>query len=193
MRNTNKQAFTLVELIVVITILAILGTIAFLSLQGYSQDAKNTKVITNVSSLVTAIETKTAGNNGVYLKDVITSDSNVEIDNTLKVNSGSVINSSGVSYAAGPVDYKALKIKQDDFQFADNKWNPKPYIAGYAVVKDFVAYEVAGNIFDAAGNATVSLKWNYYKVSDANDAASLISASWASKTPVIDGDKAELY
>jgi len=33
----NKKAFTLVELIVVITILAILWTIAFISLQGYSR------------------------------------------------------------------------------------------------------------------------------------------------------------
>jgi prepilin-type N-terminal cleavage/methylation domain-containing protein len=48
MRNTKKQAFTLVELIVVITILAILGTIAFISLQGYSQDAKNSKVTSDL-------------------------------------------------------------------------------------------------------------------------------------------------
>ena len=57
MKNTNK-AFTLVELIVVITILAILGTIAFISLQGYSQDAKNAKVSSDLRTMVTAIETK---------------------------------------------------------------------------------------------------------------------------------------
>jgi prepilin-type N-terminal cleavage/methylation domain-containing protein len=56
MKNTNK-AFTLVELIVVITILAILGTIAFISLQGYSQDAKNSKVVSDTRTIVTAIET----------------------------------------------------------------------------------------------------------------------------------------
>ena len=39
--NFNKKGFTLVELIVVITILAILGTIAFLSLQGYSKKSRN--------------------------------------------------------------------------------------------------------------------------------------------------------
>jgi len=39
--NYNKKGFTLVELIVVITILAVLGTIAFLSLQGYSKKSRN--------------------------------------------------------------------------------------------------------------------------------------------------------
>jgi len=40
------QAFTLVELIVVITILAILGTIGFISLQGYAVVARDTTRIT---------------------------------------------------------------------------------------------------------------------------------------------------
>jgi len=39
--NKQKKAFTLVELIVVITILAILWTIAFISLQWYSKDTRN--------------------------------------------------------------------------------------------------------------------------------------------------------
>jgi prepilin-type N-terminal cleavage/methylation domain-containing protein len=43
MNLKTKKAFTLVELIVVITILAILWTIAFLSLQWYSADARNSK------------------------------------------------------------------------------------------------------------------------------------------------------
>jgi len=59
MRNTKKQAFTLVELIVVITILAILGTIAFISLQGYSQDAKNSKVTNDISSIAQKVNIRT--------------------------------------------------------------------------------------------------------------------------------------
>lgn len=39
----NIKAFTLVELIVVITILAILWTIAFISLQWYTRDARSLK------------------------------------------------------------------------------------------------------------------------------------------------------
>ncbi len=43
--------FTLVELVVVITILAILGTIGFLSIQGYSASARDGARISNLSNL----------------------------------------------------------------------------------------------------------------------------------------------
>ena len=48
MRQTSSYAFTLVELIVVITILAILGTIGFLSINGYSQNARNSTRISDL-------------------------------------------------------------------------------------------------------------------------------------------------
>jgi len=54
--NKQKQAFTLVELIVVITILAILGTIAFISLQWYSKDARDSIRISDISSIKTSLE-----------------------------------------------------------------------------------------------------------------------------------------
>ena len=52
----RKRAFTLVELIVVITILAILGTIAFISLQWYSADARNSTRISNINNIKTSLE-----------------------------------------------------------------------------------------------------------------------------------------
>ena len=52
----NKQAFTLVELIVSITILSILGTIAFLSLQWYSQDARNSTRLADLWSIESSLE-----------------------------------------------------------------------------------------------------------------------------------------
>ena len=48
--------FTLVELIVVITILAILGTIAFISLQWYSTNARDSTRISDVWSMKTSLE-----------------------------------------------------------------------------------------------------------------------------------------
>jgi prepilin-type N-terminal cleavage/methylation domain-containing protein len=68
----NLGAFTLVELIVVITILAILGTIAFISLQGYSQDAKNSKVSSDLRTLISAIETASAESNDFGITDLVT-------------------------------------------------------------------------------------------------------------------------
>ena len=50
MKNVSK-GFTLVELIVVITILAILWTIAFLSLQGYSQNARDWVRVSDIKNI----------------------------------------------------------------------------------------------------------------------------------------------
>ncbi|MFZ3232185.1 MAG: type II secretion system protein [Patescibacteria group bacterium] len=62
------KGFTLVELIVVITVLAILATVGFLALSGYSQDAKDSAVKANVRSVYTAIVTESAltGNSPRY-------------------------------------------------------------------------------------------------------------------------------
>ncbi len=51
----NKKAFTLVELIVVITILAILWTIAFLSFQWYSRDARNSVRVSDFANIKKAM------------------------------------------------------------------------------------------------------------------------------------------
>ena len=55
--NTGtKNAFTLVELIVVITILAILWTIAFISLQWYSAQARDSKRVSDIQNIKKSLE-----------------------------------------------------------------------------------------------------------------------------------------
>jgi len=55
--NTGtKNAFTLVELIVVITILAILWTIAFISLQWYSAQARDTTRVSDIQNIKKSLE-----------------------------------------------------------------------------------------------------------------------------------------
>lgn len=55
MRNYKRYAFTLVELIVVITILAILGTIAFISMRNYAQSARNSHRISDMKIIEKAM------------------------------------------------------------------------------------------------------------------------------------------
>lgn len=54
--NKQKQAFTLMELIITIIILAILWTIAFIALQWYSTSARDSTRITDLSSMRSSLE-----------------------------------------------------------------------------------------------------------------------------------------
>jgi len=54
--KSNELGFTLVELIVVITILAILWTIAFISLQWYSAQARDSKRLSDISNIKKSLE-----------------------------------------------------------------------------------------------------------------------------------------
>jgi prepilin-type N-terminal cleavage/methylation domain-containing protein len=115
MKNLTKKGFTLVELIVVITILAILGTIAFISLQGESQNAKNSKVISDLRTMVTAIEVgSTKGN--FTLGDIVTGDRSATngITNTetitIKTSTGANTQAaiSTVTYKVGTLDFAKI-------------------------------------------------------------------------------------
>ncbi len=56
MISQNKKAFTLVELIVVIIIIAILWTIAFISLQWYSKSARDVRRTTDIQNIKKSLE-----------------------------------------------------------------------------------------------------------------------------------------
>jgi prepilin-type N-terminal cleavage/methylation domain-containing protein len=55
-KQNNSLWFTLVELIVVITILAILWTIAFISLQWYSAQARDSKRLSDIQNIKSSLE-----------------------------------------------------------------------------------------------------------------------------------------
>ena len=58
----KKQAFTLVELIVVITILAVLATVAFISFQWYTTQSRDTVRLTDMKSITQALHLQVTQN-----------------------------------------------------------------------------------------------------------------------------------
>lgn len=197
MRNT-KNAFTLVELIVVITILAVLGTIAFVSLQGYSRDAKNSKVTADIRTVVSGVETALTDGT-TNMKNVVTQSAtiitkkgtaNVGSTNTnlLKLTTGTagsgafdIANASTGEYNVGTINFAAIKQNGDDF--LDSAKNEYP---AAAVASGSVAfYQIGWVTEDASGGNTIILKGNYVKQGAATDTTALLSDSSGSSPKVV--------
>ena len=156
MKNTNRKAFTLVELIVVITILAILGTIAFISLQWYSQDAKNSKVASDLGTLASAIEiSNTKGNTTIAGLLDNAKNSGVSLP-TGTFGSGLTI-TDGTNAGIGWVDFAALNQNGADFKDSDGK----DYIYSYAASGSVAYYQVVWQVKEASGSNKVLVKGNY--------------------------------
>ncbi|MFB0964369.1 MAG: prepilin-type N-terminal cleavage/methylation domain-containing protein [Patescibacteria group bacterium] len=120
--RTRWMAFTLAELIVVVTILAILATIGFLALSGYSQDAKDSAIKANVRSVQTAISSEAALTNNspryyvVHDTGAALSGAFVYVDGNQTALTGGDWNVSGTNYSAGNPDYAKLKLNRDKFK-----------------------------------------------------------------------------
>ena len=149
MRNT-RNAFTLVELIVVITILAILGTIAFISLQGYSADARNSKRTEDLNSIVKSIEIKVS--NGSNLLSFVTAGDEV---GAFSVAGADVI--AGTNYQAGIPNYSAVCIKSTDFT---DPSDASDYRIGLTTKKDG-EYEIAATMENCSGDKSALIVGTY--------------------------------
>ncbi|MDD2907238.1 MAG: leucine-rich repeat domain-containing protein [Candidatus Gracilibacteria bacterium] len=115
----NNKAFTLVELIVVITILAILGTIAFINLQGYSVSARDGKRVSDINNIMKKIGIESS--KGTSLSTLIT---------TTKTNSGLTINGQVGSSIQGTANFLALKEDGNSFKDPVTKGD---YVLSYSV------------------------------------------------------------
>lgn len=126
MKSPFTKAFTLVELIVVITILSILGTIGFVSLQGYSANARDSVRISDLRNIEKSLELYHYSHNEYP-----------------KLSTGSIVSYSGSElWTQGSFD--------DEVTLAVGKINPKPldpltnseYI--YSVTYSGQEYQIAG-------------------------------------------------
>ncbi len=181
----SKNAFTFVELLITISILSILWTIAFISLSHETGNTRNTVMIENMSSLAYKINLQQA--KWFHLKDFLKND----LFSFHWVNGS--INSSIVlvhnnNYWVWDIDFPSLQLKSDEFQ----NWDWKLPLFAYANNgRNFSRFQIASNINDKAGNQVSILKWNYYK-SSPWDIETLISLS-GSNDLVVDGITQDLY
>jgi len=147
-----------VELIVVITILAILGTIAFISLQGYSQDAKNSKVSSDLGTLASAIEI--SNTKGVTtISSLLDPTKNAGTALPAWWTFGSGITLDATTGKIGWVDFVALN--QNGADFKDASTTPRDYVYAYASSGSVSYYQLAGEILQTSWNSQVIIKGNY--------------------------------
>ncbi len=198
-----QKGFTLVELIVVITILAILGTIAFISLQGYSQDAKNSKVTSDLRTLTSAVETGISDGT-VTLSNIVT-DTTATVGTANQVGSGSIFysgalvqttvggtnTSTGVTYSVGTVNFAALQQNGDNFKYAVGNVT-QPYVIAIladgdvddntATNDNYAVYQIAGQLptsLDA--EKQMAITGNFYPL-DGSAITGLIAPNGAAPT-----------
>ncbi|MDD2907949.1 MAG: prepilin-type N-terminal cleavage/methylation domain-containing protein [Candidatus Gracilibacteria bacterium] len=151
MKINKIKAFTLVELIVVITILAILGTIAFINLQGYSVSARDGKRVSDINNIMKKIGIESS--KGTSLSTLI---------NTTKTNSGLIIDGNSGSSIQGTANFSTLKEDGSKFKDPVTKGD---YVFSYSVGGSGTGaykFNQVSTVNEEENTAVV--KGNYYKM-----------------------------
>jgi prepilin-type N-terminal cleavage/methylation domain-containing protein len=155
--------FTLVELIVVVTILAILWTIAFISLQWYTQEARDSKRISDVRSLISKITIENT--KWTSYSEIIGSE---EAKNTLTINWTS---QTGTQNIKNPINRELLKENKENFV---DPLNNHPYPFAYANWEAGLQnYNFMQLAYVSEKTGWTKLVWNYYKMNEEEDSPSL--------------------
>ncbi len=173
------KGFTLVELIVVITILAILATIGFLSLQGYTQDAKETKTVANLRTVASAMVNESAIS-GKSIADYIDPVAGAKVTATGTVNSGYIDLANNDEYVAGDVNAAALKIDGSKFFDKNAAGVEQKFRAAAVTFKDGNRYrsmfQVAGTLKTATSEVGL-VEGSYAKGVGPDDYAGIIEST----------------
>ncbi|MDD3145345.1 MAG: type II secretion system protein [Candidatus Gracilibacteria bacterium] len=157
-----KKAFTLVELIVVITILAILGTIAFINLQGYSTGARDSKRLSDINNIQKKIGIEVS--KGTNLSSLI---------NTVKTNAGLTIDNNPATSIQGTANFVNLKENGDSFK---DPITGGDYILSYSVGGSGTgAYKFTQVSTVNEENNQAVVKGNYYKMQPSDDSSLIVN------------------
>lgn len=134
----KKTAFTLVELIVTITILAILGTIAFINLRMYISESKNSKVLNDLNSIATSLKSESVSGKNIiaFLSDSTSSIPNITLSGKIGI---LWIN----EYGAGDINFQAFKVQADTFK---NPYSGAPYKLGITTIFPDSTFQVVGTV-----------------------------------------------
>jgi len=170
-----KKGFTLVELIVVITILTILWTLAFVSLQGYSQEAKRSKVLYDIRTLISAIESSSTQNPDFSVRSII-DNSEVYWNKVLSWSFNNWVSINSSEYNLWKVNFPFLKQSKTDF--IDPEWNN--YIAASIFntsTPEQQYYQIVWQTKNSAWTYDPIIKWTYVKIS-ISDINGLVAWAW---------------
>lgn len=176
MKKINIKAFTLVELIVVITILAILWTIAFINLQWYSTEARDSKRITDVNNVFKKITLERV--KWIYPSNIMKN----WVDTSTWLLVWWVIPTDSKQWSV-----EFTEIKEEENNFKDPRWND--YVFSYATWWNgtwaFKFVQLA-TLSEEKNEAIVV--WDYYKIQPTDSASIVFSDPTNLASPlVVDG------
>ena len=156
MKKIHKW-FTLVELVVVITILAILGTVALLSFRWYSWDARNSKRITDLNSIKNNVTQEIT--NGQNLLNFATTVVENQVPALATPLIGGATPTNGTNYNAGTINYSAIGMVAEDFF---DPATQASYVIGVTTLNKWWAFQVAAKM-DPVDDATnhAYILWTY--------------------------------
>ena len=192
MKNITKKAFSIAEIIVTNAVVLSLGSISYVTMEWYIDGAKNVKVSSDLSNMLTKVEVTTLSGKQSY-NTLVMEDAQVSSKNTLPdyptVNNGKALSNSKTQYSVGKLNFINLWEKQSNFQ--DNQW--RDYIFAYVKSEGFIKNEIAGSVTDRDWNSASLVKGNYYPVTP-SDTKGLITSLWENNFEIVENWKGqELY